>query len=258
MKLGICSCKASGEKWRENCREKILGTFELRFLRQEDSPEISGHFPCRLPCAVSGENFTAALLQALQRRSLINGRQNQKNPRAHKNKIGTPPPQSPKYPPLKRGILWTWLFLQNRRFFPGVHKIGAAISGPRIADKNFTDTRIFLTKGRFRKRVVLADVPSFVFSFRGNMRHMYPRSGFRSGGTSERTLVPVFVPGENPPRPPFFTVSGSSPTPWSGPFRDHGHGLNPPLSTENPRNQGFSGSRAPLFGFGLADPAPKG
>ena len=29
-------------------------------------------------------------------------------------------------------------------FFPGVHKIGAAISGPRIADTNFTDTRIFL------------------------------------------------------------------------------------------------------------------
>ena len=46
---------------------------------------------------------------------------------------------------------------------------------------------------------------------------MYPRSGFRSGGTSERTLVPVFVPGEpserilvpgfvpgeHPPKPPF-------------------------------------------------------
>ena len=31
-------------------------------------------------------------------------------------------------------------------FFPGVHKIGAAIFGPRIADKHFTDTkRIFLT-----------------------------------------------------------------------------------------------------------------
>ena len=26
----------------------------------------------------------------------------------------------------------------------GAHQIGAAISGPRIADKNFTDTRIFL------------------------------------------------------------------------------------------------------------------
>ena len=36
------------------------------------------------------------------------------------------------------------------------------------------------------------------------------------------------------------------------------HGLNPPLSTENPRNQGFSGFGAPIFGFGLADPAPKG
>ena len=52
------------------------------------------------------------------------------------------------------------------------------------------------------------------------------------------------------------TVSGSTPTPWSGPFRDHG--LDPPLSTENPRNKGFSGSGAPIFGFGLADPALKG
>ena len=35
-------------------------------------------------------------------------------------------------------------FPAERRHFPGVHKIGAAISGPRIADTNFTDTRIFL------------------------------------------------------------------------------------------------------------------
>ena len=55
-------------------------------------------------------------------------------------------------------------------------------------------------KGRFRKRVVLANVPSFRFSFRGNMRtyprsgfsfrgniRTYPRSGFRSGGTSAKT-----------------------------------------------------------------------
>ena len=27
---------------------------------------------------------------------------------------------------------------------------------------------------------------------------------------------------------------------------------------ENPTNKGFSGSGAPIFGFGLADPAPKG
>ena len=56
---------------------------------------------------------------------------------------------------------------------------------------------------RFRKRVVLANAPSFLFSFRGNMR-TYPRSGFRSGRTSECTLVPVFVPGEHPPKPPFW------------------------------------------------------
>ena len=50
---------------------------------------------------------------------------------------------------------------------------------------------------------------------------MYPRSGFRSGGTCERTLVlvfrsggtsectlvPVFVPGEHPPKPPFWKTT---------------------------------------------------
>ena len=80
---------------------------------------------------------------------VIFGGKGQKNPRAHKNKIGSPPPppKNPKYPPpLKRGILWTWFFLQKERIFPGVHKIDAPISGPRIADKNFTDTRIFLRR----------------------------------------------------------------------------------------------------------------
>ena len=61
-------------------------------------------------------------------------------------------------------------------------------------------------KGRFRKRVVLANVPSFRFSFRGNMR-TYPCSSFRSGGTSEGTLVRVFVPGEHPPKPPFWKTT---------------------------------------------------
>ena len=77
---------------------------------------------------------------------ILGAAQPQKNPRAHKNKIGTSPP--PQNPPLKRRILWTWVFLQKERIFPGVHKIGAAISGPRIADTNFTDTRIFLTTPR--------------------------------------------------------------------------------------------------------------
>ena len=65
-----------------------------------------------------------------------------------KIKSALPPPPPPKKTPQKRGILRTWFFLQKERIFPGVHKIGAAISGPRIADTNFTDTRIFLTYDR--------------------------------------------------------------------------------------------------------------
>ena len=71
----------------------------------------------------------------------------QKNPRAHKNKIGTPPPPKPKNtppPPQNEEFYGHVFFLQKERIFPGAHKIDAPISGPRIADKNFTDTRIFL------------------------------------------------------------------------------------------------------------------
>ena len=38
-------------------------------------------------------------------------------------------------------------FPAERTQILGAHKIGAAISGPRIADKNFMDTRIFLNLG---------------------------------------------------------------------------------------------------------------
>ena len=64
----------------------------------------------------------------------------------------------------------------------------------------------WVTKGRFQKRVVLANVPSFRSSFWGNIQ-MYPRSGFRSGGTSECTPVPLFVPSEHPPKPPFWKTT---------------------------------------------------
>ena len=75
---------------------------------------------------------------------------------------------------------------RTHRVFPRTHQVCPQTHHRKI-------------KGRFRKRVVLANVPSFRFSFPGNMR-TYPRSGFRSGGT----LVPVFVPGEHPPKPPFW------------------------------------------------------
>ena len=55
----------------------------------------------------------------------------QKNPRTHKNKIGTPPQKKT----LKGD--GDGFFPAERTHFPGAHKIGAAISGPRIADKQF-------------------------------------------------------------------------------------------------------------------------
>ena len=63
-----------------------------------------------------------------------------------KIKFALPPtPQTQKYPPLKRG---TWRFsCRKNAEIPGAHKIGAAICGPRIADKNFMDARIFLSWG---------------------------------------------------------------------------------------------------------------
>ena len=54
--------------------------------------------------------------------------------------------------------------------------------------------------------MVLANVPLFRFSLRRNMR-TYPRSSFRCRGTSVCTLVPVFVPGERPPKPPFWKTT---------------------------------------------------
>ena len=41
---------------------------------------------------------------------------------------------------------WRFSCRENTEIL-GAHRIGAAISGPRIADKNFTDTRIFLKQG---------------------------------------------------------------------------------------------------------------
>ena len=44
------------------------------------------------------------------------------------------------------------------------------------------------------------------------------------------------------------TVSGSTPTPWSGPFRDHGPRPWSHTPSDNPRNKGVSGPGATIFG----------
>ena len=44
------------------------------------------------------------------------------------------------------------VFLQKEGIFPGVHKIGAGISGPRIADrKSGSEKGVFWKRGLFRK-----------------------------------------------------------------------------------------------------------
>ena len=56
----------------------------------------------------------------------------QKNPRAHKNKIGTPPPKKTQNtPPLKGGILWTWGFAcRKNAFFQAPVKLAHPFPAP--------------------------------------------------------------------------------------------------------------------------------
>ena len=82
--------------------------------------------------------------------SVVNIAGARKNPHAHKNKIGTstPPSKKAQKPPLKGGILWAWGFSSRKnQKMPGAHKIGAAISGPRITGGNFVDITLFLNSG---------------------------------------------------------------------------------------------------------------
>ena len=58
-----------------------------------------------------------------------------KHPHAHKNKIGTSTPLSKTAtpPPQIKTFMGMGVFLQKEPKMPSAHKIGAAISGPRIA-----------------------------------------------------------------------------------------------------------------------------
>ena len=78
-------------------------------------------------------------------------------------------------------------------------------------------------KGRFRKRVVFANVPSFRLSFRGNMR-TYPRSGFSFRGNIRTYPHSDFCSGGTPPKPPFWKPPFWKPPFWVPPmslFRVH-------------------------------------
>ena len=78
------------------------------------------------------------MLVSCRRCRLLTPHLTSENPRAHKNKIVTPPQKKPKLPPPKtRNFMGMEVFQQKERNFPGAHKIGTAISGPRIAGKHF-------------------------------------------------------------------------------------------------------------------------
>ena len=77
-----------------------------------------------------------------------------KNPRAHKNKIGTPPPPPQKPPPKKEEFYGHGFFQQKERiFFKASIKLAQPFSGPRIGGhefyghKDFSDIRISPGKG---------------------------------------------------------------------------------------------------------------
>ena len=57
----------------------------------------------------------------------------QKNPRAHKNKIGTSPPKTQNTPFLKRGILWTFGFsCRKSAFFQASIKLTRPFPAPEL------------------------------------------------------------------------------------------------------------------------------
>ena len=79
-------------------------------------------------------------------------KEGQKNPRAHKNKIGTsqppPPPQKPKIPRFEtRLFIGMRVCLQKEPKIPDAHKTSAAISGPKIAEIEFYEHGDYSERG---------------------------------------------------------------------------------------------------------------
>ena len=102
---------------------------------------------------------------------------NQKNPRAHKNKIGTPPPpkkKKPNTPPPQTEEFYGhgFFFCRKNAFFQAPIKLAQPFPAPELRTNNFTDTRIFLSKPMAENaenepvcsRALWLDVPSVLGS----------------------------------------------------------------------------------------------
>ena len=106
------------------------------------------------------------------------------------------------------------LAIEELPFLPG-HRPG--VPGTAGCPGRFQNIYvIFLMSGLLRVRLeerLVTGIQKGGF-VKGWFWRMWPRSGFRSeGGFGECALVPVFVPGEHPPKPPF----------WKPPFCQHPH-----------------------------------
>ena len=115
------------------------------------------------------------------------------------NRPCLPPPKNPKYPPPSNEEFYGHRFsCRKNAFFPRAHKIGTAISGPRIADKNFTDTRIFLkhcrctvvAKMRLRMRMRILTRPEYSLA---NVGHRILRIAKGAGGKRPRQKTSKIV-----------------------------------------------------------------
>ena len=123
-----------------NCKQEmdILGPPPFLFLSGRVLP---------LLLLWSTRPSSSSLEEALLRCCDISSKAIRKIPAPTKINRHSPPPKTqniPPPPPSKEEFYGHGFFPAERTHFPGAHKIGAAISGPRIADKHFTDTRIFL------------------------------------------------------------------------------------------------------------------
>ena len=111
--------------------ETTLLETTLLQTREDLSPiEVQWFKPCPLPTWIWSGTITIGKIPT---------------PIKIKLALPPPPPKKTQNPPLKGGILWAWGFSSRKNpKMPGAHKIGAAISGPRITGGNFMDTTLFL------------------------------------------------------------------------------------------------------------------
>ena len=80
----------------------------------------------------------------------------QKNPRNHKNKIGTPSPPKPKLPPppppKSRNFMIMGFPCRENALFQAPIKLAQPFPAAELRTKKFTDTRIFLSEFSFARR----------------------------------------------------------------------------------------------------------